>query len=399
MNHDALVHQARILRNLDKRFLQANAALVQDSEIEPLGLQPLPTMWYEDEEGNKFIPDWDSANPTYPDTSVYKYAHSRFGRELHHDILEIKPDGSSSPMGGMNSTFPEDLALALVTHEGFKLSDAIALSGSCCERCLNILVHHYGLPDGYPRDSEDAQRVGTHCEVCRQVDPDYDQQVRDAGTGLPDVNITVASVFNRSDMVFRQTAHRFLRYIAQSNDEVQRVAYMEPDSFCRMLCKHSNVAEMADLTKDESDKFYKYAKDLHKLLVGEPSAKKASAFLMKMGKCEETAGVNDTNDFIRYLTVSALGKEQPDFDYLKGLREGTNSFIERFRYRKNSNLEDLASQTLFKFEHPANILNYQQLLLKQLSHYIINQSAENKHLAIANLKYLGDTQLASLIAY
>jgi hypothetical protein len=68
---------------------------------------------------------------------------------------------------GFNSSWSEDLALAIFNNTEFKLKESIIISARSCERCMNSLAHEYGLSWGYPKYSNDWDRCGTSCLFCK----------------------------------------------------------------------------------------------------------------------------------------------------------------------------------------------------------------------------------------
>jgi hypothetical protein len=166
------VNASSILAN---RMLEVKSSLT----AKPLNLKPLPIMWYEDEQGNKLpymyygVPPIDYENF---DRARWKYTHTRFGNEIHHKIFE---GDSSKPLITFTNAFASctaDLAIAIHQVEGLHLSEALVIAATSCERCLNVLLHHYQCSDdkGYSKESEQAQKVNTHCELCAVIDPTYD---------------------------------------------------------------------------------------------------------------------------------------------------------------------------------------------------------------------------------
>jgi len=169
------------------------------------------TLWYENEAGEKWLPDMKDPLAEAPDG--FKYQVSRFPTQLNTNWLKIvqadeveacdHPEdwirvdhglidgvegqtcdkcggyrsrkvgeewpkweayGSKDFMSG-SSGWSEDLALALV-KEGFTLQNAIIVAASACERCMNVLAHECGLDWGYPEGSEDYNKCGTSCALC-----------------------------------------------------------------------------------------------------------------------------------------------------------------------------------------------------------------------------------------
>jgi hypothetical protein len=176
-----------------------------------------PILWYENEQGEKFIPDLTKDEVVNPPAG-FIYQHSQFPKELVHNCrrsvvreevdqcphpaedvhktygwiegiegrecsrchgTQIKnigdnwPDtwdanGSRTVISG-NSSWPEDLVLAMATYETgrFRLSDAILIAANACERCMNALAYNYGLSWGYPEGSDEWKRCNTTCKFCK----------------------------------------------------------------------------------------------------------------------------------------------------------------------------------------------------------------------------------------
>jgi len=177
--------------------------------------EQLQTLWYEDEKGNKILPtteeEKNSVNPTGA-----KYQVSQFPKTLRTTHLElisqkdvdkckhprkyIKPtygwikgivgrecklcngtqtkkkwhlwgrkwDGyGSREVISFNSSWSEDLVLALVNSGDYTLSESIIISANSCERCMNALAYKYGLDWGYKEGSEEWEKCGTSCEFCK----------------------------------------------------------------------------------------------------------------------------------------------------------------------------------------------------------------------------------------
>ena len=177
---------------------------------------------------------------------------------------------------------------------------------------------------------------------------------------------------------------------------------MESDSFMRMLTKHSVMSELASLNPLERQQFEGYVHKLHNLLTRNPSVEAAHSYLNRLSKNVTTASEDvhrQTNSFIRYLALSGLSTpERMTLDVLQPMRSDCNAFTKRFRYTKAGSVQELAKQTLFKFEKPAAVLGYQQTLLINLSHFLLNKGEDNLHLVKSNLKYLGDRDLYALIS-
>ena len=69
------------------------------------------------------------------------------------------------------SGYPDDLVTAMVRSGDWDAGDAIMTAGQSCERCMNVLCHHYLGPDeGYPYESEEYWGARTRCKMCDHVD-------------------------------------------------------------------------------------------------------------------------------------------------------------------------------------------------------------------------------------
>ena len=171
----------------------------------------IPTLWYENEEGEKCMFD----NGTTPPKG-FIYQHSQFPLTLNHQILravvtdevkscphhekDVKPTGgwidgvegrecvncngtqtrntseqwpdkwdahgSRDIMTG-SSSYPQDLVLAMANSNDWDLSEAIIIAANSCERCMNALAEKYGLKWGYKEFGEEWQKCNTSCEFCK----------------------------------------------------------------------------------------------------------------------------------------------------------------------------------------------------------------------------------------
>jgi len=177
--------------------------------------ETLKVLWYEDKDGNKLIDscDFDNSEPENAE-----YFASRFPCELHekhyksikqsdvdkcnHPRKYIVPTygwidgivgreckvchgtqtkkkgifhrwgkkwngGSSKEIIACITTYSEDLVLAMANSKDFTLSEAIIVSTTACERCINVLRNKYGL-DGYEEYSEEWKKANTSCEFCEE---------------------------------------------------------------------------------------------------------------------------------------------------------------------------------------------------------------------------------------
>lgn len=189
----------------------------------------IPTMWYENEAGERWVPSLEG--PLEPPPEGFVYYWSRFPYVLRENVLRtvvqsevdecphppesIKADlGIIDTMEGrecqrchgyqsknkgepwpskwmangtrdfmsMESTWSTDLVLAMVRPsqeerqkavERFgepprllEMNDAIILAATSCERCLNALLWRYGLDDGYPPFGSGWDESNTKCDIC-----------------------------------------------------------------------------------------------------------------------------------------------------------------------------------------------------------------------------------------
>jgi len=176
----------------------------------------LHTLWYENEAGDKFIPDLEGAIDDPPEEFVYQF--SQFPNELTLNMLYLVEsdkvencqhpeeaikatygwiDGiegrectlcngtqtkkidedwpkewdayGSRDVGCGHSSWSEDLVLALANSNDFTLSEAILIAGNACSRCMNALAYEYGLDWGYPEFSEEWKNTNTECDFCKDT--------------------------------------------------------------------------------------------------------------------------------------------------------------------------------------------------------------------------------------
>jgi len=124
----------------------------------------LLTLWYEDESGNKYIPNKYDTPYDIP-TDKYPYQVSQFPTVLNTNYLKCY-DGGSKEIAQGSQSWPEDLVIAMVNStEEYSLSEAILIAAQCCERCLNSLLYKYEL-GGYSEGSEEWKECGTSCNFC-----------------------------------------------------------------------------------------------------------------------------------------------------------------------------------------------------------------------------------------
>lgn len=177
-------------------------------------LDQLAMLWYEDEDGNKFFPTQDDNPSTIP--KQYNFQISRFPHILRtnclriireedveaceHDPKFIMPTGGwingvegrkcskchgvqvkkinenwptkwnsghSTPSFEGNSSWNEELVLAITNSGEYTLSQAIIISSEACERCMNALAERFGLQWGYKLHSPQWFDSNTTCDFCK----------------------------------------------------------------------------------------------------------------------------------------------------------------------------------------------------------------------------------------
>jgi hypothetical protein len=74
------------------------------------------------------------------------------------------------------SGWDSNVVNAMVRSLDYDAKDAALISATSCERCWNVLLHHYYLRDedvgddhGYPIGSDEEALCGTSCILCDQV--------------------------------------------------------------------------------------------------------------------------------------------------------------------------------------------------------------------------------------
>lgn len=127
----------------------------------------LNTLWYENENGDKHVPDMEGG-PMDDIPEGYEYQMSQFPNVLRTIMLGLNEDGTSYEIGWGESTYPEDLVLAMANSGDWSLGDAILIVANSCERCMNALAEQYGLDWGYKEYSDEWQKSNTVCDFCRE---------------------------------------------------------------------------------------------------------------------------------------------------------------------------------------------------------------------------------------
>lgn len=220
--------QAKTARRVALRFLLAKVLPKARVKVAINTSIDLPTIWYENEAGDKFVPDL--RNPYDPVPEGAKYMHSRFPRMLTETVLRLisQEDVDACPheeilidhglieglegricrfCGGSQSkkigepwppkwqgggskeafrsevSYTADLVMAMCGRQtkeeaerarsrGYRLPEittfdrAVILAATSCERCLNVLCWRNGLDDGYEEGSPEWQKSNTRCALC-----------------------------------------------------------------------------------------------------------------------------------------------------------------------------------------------------------------------------------------
>lgn len=84
-------------------------------------------------------------------------------------------NGKSSELFSSESTWSAGLALSIVNSGDYGLLEAITISSTACERCLNVLIDKYGGygdDKGYKEHSEKWEKCGTACHFCVEEETD-----------------------------------------------------------------------------------------------------------------------------------------------------------------------------------------------------------------------------------
>ena len=173
----------------------------------------LATLWYENEKGEKAVP----TSPFTPPPG-YHYQHVRdvaLNHRIHKGILTSDVDSCPHPEGVLSRTggwidgvegrecrkcggtqtrstgadWPSkwdahgyrtilsgsqgwhDGLVTEMIRQGKTATEAMLIGGIACERCMNVLLHQYGLKDGYAELSDDWMRAGTRCAFCEGMEP------------------------------------------------------------------------------------------------------------------------------------------------------------------------------------------------------------------------------------
>lgn len=132
-------------------------------------------MWFEDDQDLKPPVLVDYRDPSkMPPVNEYPIAASCSPLSVvTHYYRRRKSDGmygGDDRLYTGESTISEDLVLAMATgykdRRKFRLSEAMVILGSSCERCMNALGFEYGMSWGYEEGSEQWVRSRTVCKMC-----------------------------------------------------------------------------------------------------------------------------------------------------------------------------------------------------------------------------------------
>jgi hypothetical protein len=145
----------------------------------------IPELWYENEQGKRWIPDERHFRELSDPPDGYVYQRTQFACSVTDDIIRI---GVGKVASG-TTTYSPDLALAMARPSLGNLLRALLrgyppwreiglrqaiLRAISCERCMNALAHRHGCSWGYRKGSPKYIRAGTSCELCRtegELDP------------------------------------------------------------------------------------------------------------------------------------------------------------------------------------------------------------------------------------
>lgn len=179
-----------------------------------IDVNQLLVLWYQNAEGEKWVPDLTLGEcPTPPPGFIYQMSRfpgmvrERMLRGVQREEVETceHPEGLVVPtfgwiegmvgreckkchgtqlkkkeeswpeewdasgcrvMAESETTWSEELVMAMVTSGDYGLKQAILIAVTACERCMNVLAHQYGLEDGYPEGSEQWEKSRTICQFC-----------------------------------------------------------------------------------------------------------------------------------------------------------------------------------------------------------------------------------------
>ena len=195
--------------------------------------EKLLTLWFEDREGNVELPDPETGDVKDPDRFMYQHFRSplTLTTRVSATVLEKEVESCAHPSESIRPTYgwidgtegrecancggsqirsgisvrkkwepkwfwnlrkpawpkewkaegsyeilirstsvSEDLVLALVMFGNFKLGEAILISATACERCLNVLAYDHNLRWGYEEGGDEWKEARTSCQFCEHMD-------------------------------------------------------------------------------------------------------------------------------------------------------------------------------------------------------------------------------------
>jgi hypothetical protein len=213
-------------------------------------LKPLPFLWYENPEGDRYYLTEDEMKDCYvPKDYPIQVCKYPCVRESYIDVRD------NSTIHFENTINCIEPIVRYLIGRGWAMTDAISISSMSCERCLNILVEQSG-GEKYPQEQKDSSH--THCELCATIDPEYDLWYKNVWekelTKLPKAKpkpIKTASdqkSINSTYILFIKTAvEHFQKKLATDND-----LYNKLEQLHELEYKYSRLGfNKANLTEDE----------------------------------------------------------------------------------------------------------------------------------------------------
>ena len=211
-----IARNASISPSGERSLLESNyqgSSLLLSKRAMRIEKSMLPTLWYENEEGERYVPEMDHFEPP---PKGFIYQHTQFPTTLNHKVLRMivrdevdacqHPEEHVRPTGGWidgiegrecarcgghqtrntgqswpgkwssdgakdfmsgSGGWPQDLVLTMANSKDWSLAEAIIIAANSCERCMNALAHKYGLEWGYPEHSEEWIKTNTQCDFCK----------------------------------------------------------------------------------------------------------------------------------------------------------------------------------------------------------------------------------------
>ena len=220
----------------------------------------LPTLWYENEAGERWLMPVDNLDARPPEGFIYQW--SRFPSVLRETCLRVE-DGQSREIATGESSWPTDLVLAMVRpspeemHVAIErhgeeprllgMDDAIILSATSCGRCLNALSWRYGLDDGYSPFGPEWAESNTRCAICET--PGVWEWL------LNEKNMTTATERTRADL---KSNEHYTEFCRECSTVMGQCRCSSPNKatvygICD-ACAGISPEERARLMNDETDK-------------------------------------------------------------------------------------------------------------------------------------------------